>query len=268
VSAAAESLSGAPVRPAPDAGETPPPALDVALPGAVTGDPVAVADALLKAPALLLEQGAAGEGLSRLARTLLITIAAGAAAFGAAIGLYRGGWQTLFAAVKLPTVVLLTAIVAASALMGVGAALGRAGKPAAQLVLVLVALARGCLVLAATSPVVLVAVCLHLDYHRTVLLTVGCCAVAGVTGLRPLVRALMAERRGRFSLMAALLIVVGVAGTHLTWVFRPYLVRPRETAVPFLRSLDGSFWDSVSDSTDSARGIYHRSQAPLDRSAP
>jgi hypothetical protein len=225
---------------------------------AAPGDAARVADTLLKDPAALLGQQSAST-----ARTLLGIVAAGAAAFGGAVGLYRGGWQTLFAAIKLPLVVLLTTMVSTAALVGLSAALGRVTEPRRQLMLVLVAVGRGCLVLAATAPLLLVAVCIQLDYHRTVLLMVACCAVAGWTGLGPLARLLWAERQARLTLVAALLVVVGVAGTHLSWVFRPYLVRPRETAVPFLRALDGGFTGAVIGSMDSARGVYHRPEAPV-----
>ncbi len=47
------------------------------------------------------------------------------------------------------------------------------------------------------------------------------------------------------------------------WTLRPYLVRPRTPAAPFLRSVESSFLGAVATSFDSARGIYHRESAPL-----
>jgi hypothetical protein len=220
--------------------------------------PRGIVDGLLTEPHSLVEQAQAADAArqSELVRALLLTILGGTAAFGAAVGFYRGGAQMLYAAIKLPLVVLLTAAVSTPALTALGVALGRAAGLRADLVRVLAALARGSLVLTATAPLMLVASCIHLGYHAAVLLLVVCCAVAGAAGLPILGRALWGERKGRVFLIASMLVVVGLAGTHTAWLFRPYLVRPRTTSVPFLRSLDGSFGDSVDRSQRSARGIY------------
>jgi hypothetical protein len=217
-----------------------------------------VVDRLLTEPQALVEwaQEADAASQSALVRTLLLTILGGTAAFGAAVGFYRGGAQMLFAAIKLPLVVLLTAAAATPALTALGLALGRPAGLRADLIRVLAALGRGALILAATAPLMLVATCIHLPYHSAVLLLVVCCAVAGAAGLPILGKALWSERKGRIFLIAAMLVVVSMAGTHTAWLFRPYLVRPRTTSVPFLRPLDGSFGDSVERSQRSARGIY------------
>jgi hypothetical protein len=56
--------------------------------------------------------------LASVARALLLTVIAGCAVFGAAMGANRGGLQLAFAAVKLPLVVLLTAGFCGPALTG------------------------------------------------------------------------------------------------------------------------------------------------------
>lgn len=225
---------------------------------AVEASPAAVVDGLLTEPQALVERGQQSDAAaqSALVRVLLLAILGGTAAFGAAVGFYRGGAQVIFAAIKLPLVVLLTAAVTTPALTALGAALGRAAGLRADLIRVLAALARGSLILAALAPLMLVATCVHLGYHAAVLLLVVCCAGAGAAGLPLLGRALWAEKQGRVLLTAAMLVVVGLAGTHTSWLFRPYLVRPRTTEVPFMRALDGSFVDSVGRSQRSARGIY------------
>jgi len=223
--------------------------------------PRGVVDGLLTQPQHMVEAAQAADPTTQAAtvRVLLLVVLAGTAAFGAAVGFYRGGVQMLYAAIKLPLVVLLTAAVATPALTALGAALGRPAGLRADLLRVLAALARGSLILAALAPVMLVASCIRLGYHQTVLLLVVCCAVAGATGLPLLVRALWEERRGRIFLIGAMLVVVAMAGTHTAWLFRPYLVRPRTTSVPFIRALDGNFTDSVGRAQRSARGIYDES---------
>jgi hypothetical protein len=217
-----------------------------------------VVDGLLGEPQAMVERAQAAEAnrQSALVRVLLLTILGGTAAFGAAVGFYRGGAQILFAAVKLPLVVLLTAAACTPALTALGLALGRTAGLRADLIRVLAAMARGSLMLAALAPLMLIATCLHLGYHAAVLLLVVCCALAGAVGLPVLGKALWGEGKGRVFLIAAMLVVVSLAGTHTAWLFRPYLVRPRTTSVPFLRPLDGSFGDSVERSQRSARGLY------------
>jgi hypothetical protein len=220
--------------------------------------PREVVDGLLTGPQALVEwaQRADAATQATLVRVLLLTIVGGTAGFGAAVGFYRGGSQMLFAAIKLPLVVLLTAAVTTPALTALGAALGRPAALRADLIRVLAALARGTLVLAALAPLMLVASCLQLGYHAAVLLLVLCCAVAGAAGLPLLGRTLWAEQKGRVLLLSTMLVVVSLAGTHTAWLLRPYLVRPRSTCAPFVRALDGSFGDSLERSQRSARGIY------------
>jgi hypothetical protein len=219
-------------------------------------------DGLLAEPGEMVQRALSAEAATQaaLVRSLLVAIVAGTAAFGAAVGLYRGGIQVLFAAIKLPCVVLMTAVVSTPALTALALALGRATDLRTDLIRVLAALARGSLVLAALAPVMLLSSSVRLDYHQAVLLCVTCCALAGMAGLPLLGRLLWAERRGRLFLLTAMLAVVGLAGTHSAWLFRPYLVRPRTTSVPFMRGLDGDFADAVGRSGRSAVGIYDQAR--------
>lgn len=220
-------------------------------------------DRLLAEPAAVIEAALVADATAqaRIVRVLLLAIVVSTAAFGAALGFARGGVQVLFAAIKLPLVVLVTAAVSTPALTALSLALGRTSDLRADLVRVLTALARGSVVLAALSPIMLVASSVRLEYHQAVVLCVLCCAAAGALGLPPLASALWAERRGRLFLCAAMITVVALAGTHTAWIFRPYLVRPRETSVVFMRGLDGTFADSVGRSTRSAGGIYDEVRA-------
>jgi hypothetical protein len=57
--------------------------------------------------------------------------------------------------------------------------------------------------------------------------------------------------------------VFALVGSHMAWTFRPYIVRPRTRDVPFIRSIEDGFFDSVARTSRSARGIYVRDEAPL-----
>lgn len=229
-------------------------------------------DLLLRDRVALYGRIAAGSDLTSLARTMLATILVGGAAFGAVLGGHRGGAQILFAAVKFPLVILLTAAVCAPALTALNAALRRPAEIRRDLALVLSALALGSVTLAAQAPVVLLAALFHTEYHVMILLAVGCCTVAGVatvvsfhTGLgvaqgnavgSPVGHAAgLPERRG--TVWFAMIALFALVGAQMSWVGRPYLVRPREEGTPpFLRAVEGSLFDAVAQSQRSARGIY------------
>src|SRR5437868_11946416 len=98
-----------------------------------------------------------GDDLAAFARAMIATIAAGAGAFGGAMGAWRGGPQILLAGVKLPLVILLTAALCAPATSALNAAMDRRADLRRDLALVLASLALGALVLAALAPVILLA---------------------------------------------------------------------------------------------------------------
>jgi len=219
---------------------------------------------LLRDRVALVEDLTAGRGLAAIARAMLVTIAAGAALFGAAIGIYRGGVQIGYAAIKLPLVMVSTAAIATPALTAFNLALDRPARLTRDLALALCALALGALVLAAEAPLVLVARALDAGYHQTTLLVVGCCALAGLVSLLFLVRGLRVQA-GAGALTAAtfLCAVTIVVGAQAAWTLRPYLVRPRATEVPFVRELDGNLVEAITNTIESARGLYRRDRAPL-----
>lgn len=197
--------------------------------------------------------------LMDLARVMLITIAVASAVFGAALGTYRGGVQILYAAVKFPLLMLGTAAICAPSLSAFNAALERPSSLQKDLALVLASLALGSLVLVAQAPLVMLASSLAFDYHTLILLTFGCCSVAGLASLTMVSRGLRAAFDGRHrSAVASLLLIFCVVGAQLAWTLRPYLVRPRTQEVPFVRALEGSLVESLAESLRSARGIYTR----------
>jgi hypothetical protein len=236
----------------------------VALHGARPPAALALLDGLLRDRDGVRAQIAAGRDLVPLARAMIATIAVAMAIVGAALGSYRGGVQILYAAIKLPLVLLGTAALSAPALTAIGAALGRPARLAADLALVITALAFGALLLVACTPLLMLAHALALPYHRMILATVAMFGLAGVASLQLIVRALAAEvTPGRTSAIAGLCVVFALVGGQLAWALRPYLVRPRTPDVPFVREVEGSLIDAIGDTLRSAQGIYVRAGAPL-----
>lgn len=69
-----------------------------------------VVAAVLRAPGALIRDLRVGRNLSGYAVSLILTTALFSAAYGAILGMFKPGLQTLFAAAKLPIVVLGTAL--------------------------------------------------------------------------------------------------------------------------------------------------------------
>lgn len=220
---------------------------------------LAEVDALLRDRSGVLARIEAGRALAPLTRTLIATIAVGAALFGVAIGSYRGGVQIAYAAIKLPMVLLVTAVVCAPTLSAVGFALGRPVSLARDLSLLVASLATGALVLLAEAPLVLAARAADLDYHRAILAASGCAAVAAIASLRTLWRGVLARGgRGAITTITVVSLVFALVGAQVSWTLRPFLVRPQTVDVPPVREIDGSLYDSLRTTLRSASGVYDR----------
>jgi hypothetical protein len=197
-------------------------------------------------------------------RTMIATIAIAMAIVGAALGSYRGDEQILYAAIKLPLVLLGTAALSAPALTAIGAALGRRARLATDLALVMSALAFGALLLCACTPLIMLGRAVEVGYHKMILMTVGMFAIAGIASLRMVIQSLAQERgRGWRTAIAGLCTIFVLVGGQLSWALRPYLLRPRTPDVPFVREVEGSLFDAITGAVQSARGIYSRDEAPL-----
>jgi hypothetical protein len=203
-----------------------------------------------------------GIDLPATARAALLAIAGGSALFGAALGSFRGGVQVLYAAVKLPLVVLLTAAVCAPALTAMHRALDRHAELRRDLALVLSALALASLVMAAEAPILYLAVATGASYHQLILMGFGAGAVAGAVGLGFLVAGL-APGAGRGAVALGLVLVLALVGVQMAWMGRPYALRPRTPEVPFLRGVEGNAFQALEETWGSARGRYRRDAAPL-----
>jgi hypothetical protein len=213
-------------------------------------------DGLLKRPAMVARAIEAEDDLAARTRAYVKVLIACTATFGAALGFYRGGAQILYAAVKLPLVTLITLAVTAPLLHMLNRALERPASMARDVSTLVAALARGALVLAAETPLIWAAHALGAGYHRMILITVVACAVAGAVSFWFLWGALSSTRRSRWLVVLIVLATIGIVGAQASWLFRPYLVRPRAAGVVFMHPLEGSFSEALEDSIASARGRY------------
>lgn len=216
-----------------------------------------VVDQLLRDPRGLIDRIDETAAPQALIQHLTTIIVFGAAAFGGAIGTYRGGVQLLYAAVKLPAAVMMTTVLCAPLLSCLNLALDRPADLRRDLARLLAALGLASLVLAAEAPIVLLAALVDMPYHALIQLLVALCVIAGLVGALLLLRMLVrSSRRGLVALILVLGSLGGAVGAQVSWGLRPFVVRPRTVEVPFVRSVEGDFFSSVATSARSARGIY------------
>jgi hypothetical protein len=212
-----------------------------------------VVEQLLRAPQAFL-RATEETDLVPLTRTLLLTVAVGAGVFGAVVGAFRGGIQVAYAALKVPLLLVGTLAICMPSFVALVRALGVQIKAREVVAVALGACARFALVLAGLSPVVWLLEG-WLGYHGVALVVAAACGAAGLSAAALLMRGL--ARRGGGALVGlAFIAVFGVVGAQTSWLLRPFLVRPRTTQVPFLRSIEGDLLDSVHRSGRSAAGIY------------
>lgn len=213
--------------------------------------PAGAIDELLRDQDRLLGRIEAGDELATIARGMLLTILASAASVGVSVGMYRGGVQVVLAGVKLPLVVLLTAAIVAPVYPAMKRALQQRAVLGQDFALLLSALALASLVTASLCPVLLYAIFSGVSYHALVLLFVGLVGAGGAAGYSLFFKGINRQLvRGHRIICVTLLCVLGLVGAQLSWVMRPYLVRPAAAEVPVVRALEGSFLGAVMRTTD------------------
>ncbi len=218
---------------------------------------LAVIDELLRHRGRLLRRIEEGRESLLIARSMLLTIVVCTMAIGASIGFFRGGVQVAFAAIKLPMVLLLTAAICAPVYTTLKAALQHKASLVADFALILCAVALACLVSVSLCPLLMLAALRETGYHAFVLLSAGLCLLGGLAGYVFFFQGMHQQlRRGYRLVTIALLFVLAMVSTQMTWIARPYVVRPASDEVPFLRDYEGSFLEAIRKSVDSARGIY------------
>jgi hypothetical protein len=230
--------------------------------------------ALLAGDAPALERWLDDARAIRAAMLCLCAVLFGGACYGAVIGAWRGEWQTVFTAAKLPLLVLLTCTGNAVLNACLASLLGSRLGFRQTLLALLMSFAVTALLLAACAPICafLLANAPPLEDrralagHGAVLLThVAVIAWAGVVGNRTLFR-LLVRLDGRAvarRVLAAWLAGNLLLGSQCAWILRPFVGTPG-LPVEFLREhpLRGSFFEAVAAAARNS--IFHESRQSHD----
>lgn len=215
----------------------------IGLTTSVLRDPDAVADAA-DSPA----------GLAALAPRLLGIAAGGAALFGVAVGSYHGGTQALFAALKMPALLLVPPLVVLPALHAACAA-GDAPLSYRRLAAAALAgMARTGVLAAGLAPALWLPYSVGVDYFVAILLFAGALVVVGLPGLTTIARAIPAASDCRALAMAGALGLLALVTMQTGWLLRPFVVRA-EAPVALLRPVEGDVFSALGATSLGAVGL-------------
>jgi hypothetical protein len=208
------------------------------------------------------------EALRSLALVSLALLAVGCGSFGLVLGWVRSPLQGAYAALKLPLAWLITLSVCVPAYYALLATFGSALRFRTICAAVLVATGRASAVLLALLPVLWFASVVlpntGLGYHRVVSLAMVLYAGSGLAAL-----SVMREALGRKSslLLLCTSLFLLVAGQS-AWTLRPFVGRPADERVPFLRPAEDTFLSVVPRALRSSTDSYSREAPHESRRAP
>jgi hypothetical protein len=166
-----------------------------------------------------------------VARLALVVIAIGGAAFGAALGSYRGGLVLIHSIWKIPVATLMTLALCGPGFAAFAAVFDRRWSFRETTSLALAAGARSSIVLFAVSPALWLAIDLGAPHGTAQWLATLSYGLAGLSGLGFWVRALGAAS-GRPALASSFVALFLLVGAQSAWVLRPFLGDPRDQEVP------------------------------------
>jgi hypothetical protein len=210
----------------------------------VIGEVLLRLDELLRSPKLVAERVASRQDLRPLVVSALLALVLGAGTFGAVLATSRGGVQFVYSAVKLPLAILGTLCLCVPAFYAIARSLGRDIELSGMVGLALSAAGRAALVLLAMAPAVWFLFDRGIDYHLGVLVSVVCYGLAGLSALRLVASGVGVDTRG-LAIIACCAAVLLPTGAQTAWLLRPFIGRPSQAHVPFLRHRESSFADAV-----------------------
>lgn len=212
--------------------------------------------ATLRDPASLVD--ADRETLAWMVPRLLVVVVLGAAVFGGVVGSWRGGAQTVFAAAKMPFLLMVPMAVGLPAVRALFSTVDDVIPWHRIAAAGLVGAARSAILAAALAPVLWLLWSVVLDYHVATLVFALSLAAVGGQGLLVVRHVLPAGRRPALAPLAPLAVSVallGVVTAQTGWVLRPFVARPR-AEVTLLRPIEADIFSSLAVTTKSAAGAY------------
>ena len=209
---------------------------------------------LLRDPDTLVEHHDDDAALARLAPPLLGIAAAGAAVFGLAVGSYTGVGQSLYAALKMP-LLLVPPMLTLPVLVTVTRACGVPVSWRRLAVVSLAAMARTGILAAALAPALWLPFSTGLDYHVAVVMFVAALGAVGLPGLAAVARAIPRGGEGRWLASIGAVALLCVVFAQTGWLLRPFVARPT-TEPTLFRPVESDVFSALGATVAASLGLY------------
>lgn len=216
---------------------------------------IGVVGAVLSAPRDVVNAGASAEARARLVPQLLAIVAVGAAIYGGVIGAWTGGIQTIYAALKMPLLLLIPIAVGLPAVRVMFSTVDEDVGWDRLTLAGLVAAARTAILAAAAGPVLWLVWSVTWSYHDATLILALSLAAVGLPGLAAIRHALPRVGPTSWPAIAASVLVIGLATMQTGWVLRPFVARPG-AEVALLRPMEADIMRSLWATGRSSVGDY------------
>lgn len=209
---------------------------------------------VLRAPDTVVARIERDDSFAAEAPPLLATFSAAAVLFGFVVGMDRSVLQGLFAAIKMPALLLAPLFLVLPALPALWRMCDVTVSYKRLAIASLVGSTRSAVLAAALAPVWWLAAP-WLEYHAAVLLFAGSLVAVGAPGLWVVGTAIPAGGRNRWMARYGTVALLGLATMQLGWLGRPFVARPTGEVV-FLRAVEHDVFSALATTTRSSLGVY------------
>ncbi|NET31626.1 MAG: actin-binding WH2 domain-containing protein [Cyanothece sp. SIO1E1] len=207
-------------------------------------------DYILRAQTALFEQIHSQQELPRIAVSMLILCSLLSGIYGLTMGMYHGVLQTIAAAIKLPLLFVLTAIICVPSLYTFNVLLGQRFKFMQTVALMVTTLGTTTILLASLAPIAFFFGITTQNYQFLLLMHVTIFGLCGVYGVRYLYRgcsyiAFRMEQPLNNLLLRIWIVIYAVVGMQLGWRLRPFVGSPDSAFQLFREESGGNFYIAV-----------------------
>lgn len=207
-------------------------------------------DYILRAQTALFEQIHRQQQLPRIIASMSILCAILSAIYGLTMGMDHSLWQSVAAAIKLPILFVLTAIICIPSLYTFNVLLGQRFKFLQTVTLMVMTLGTTSILLASLAPIAFFFSLTTPQYSFLLLLHVSIFALCGIYGVQYLYRgcaylAFRMEQPLNNLLLRIWIVIYGLVGMQLGWRLRPFVGSDGSPFQIFRPEQGGNFYIAV-----------------------
>lgn len=207
-------------------------------------------DYILRAQTALFEQIYAQQGLARIVASMSILSAILSGIYGLTMGMNHSILQVISAAIKLPILFLLTALICIPSLYTFNVMLGQRFRFLQTVALMVTTIGTTTILLASLAPLAFFFALTTQNYSFLLLMHVAIFGLCGIYGVRYLYRgcsylAFRMEQPLNDTLLRIWIAIYAIVGMQLGWRLRPFVGSSGSPFALFRDQQDGNFYTAV-----------------------